>query len=181
MWNSFPGGLVTLPYYADTPSRLPWNQQSSASAAVLVTGGQKNKNASQFTAVIYSQHQTGSPLVPATSSGPLLHLLRVVSRSQHVARVRMDFKWSDNVNKQLKKITGKRLLITDGFYLLCCSFSFLLSFDAILMTCLFKIVVVWASDAPKPPPSRWPSLTRGIPLHIVVPQQKQNIGERFRY
>jgi hypothetical protein len=55
-------------------------------------GGQKDKNASQFTAVIYSQYQTGSPLVPATSSGPLLHLLRVVSRSQHVARVRIDFR-----------------------------------------------------------------------------------------
>lgn len=127
VWNSFPGGLVTLPYYTDTPSRLPWNQQQSTSMT-LATGGQRNKNASQFTAVIYSQQQAGSPLVPATSSGPLLHLLRVVSRSQHVAR----------------------------------------------------IVVVWASDSPKPPPSRWPSLTRGIPLHIVVPQQKQNIGERFR-
>ncbi|KZS12995.1 Exostosin-1, partial [Daphnia magna] len=127
VWNSFPGGLVTLPDYTDTPSRLPWNQQQSTSMT-LATGGQRNKNASQFTAVIYSQQQAGSPLVPATSSGPLLHLLRVVSRSQHVAR----------------------------------------------------IVVVWASDSPKPPPSRWPSLTRGIPLHIVVPQQKQNIGERFR-
>lgn len=86
VWNSFPGGLVTLPYYTDTPSRLPWNQQQSTSMT-LATGGQKNKNASQFTAVIYSQQQAGSPLVPATSSGPLLHLLRVVSRSQHVARV----------------------------------------------------------------------------------------------
>ena len=89
MWNSFPGGLVTLPDYTDSPSRLPWNRQQQSTLAVAHNGphGHKVKNDSQFTAVIYSQQQAGSPLVPATSSGPLLHLLRVVSRSQHVARV----------------------------------------------------------------------------------------------
>lgn len=88
VWNSFPGGLVTLPDYTDSPSRLPWNrQQSTRAAEVAVPHGHRVKNDSQFTAVIYSQQQAGSPLVPAPSSGPLLHLLRVVSRSQHVARV----------------------------------------------------------------------------------------------
>ncbi len=88
VWNSFPGGLVTLPDYTDSPSRLPWNRQQSIRAAeVAVPHGHRVKNDSQFTAVIYSQQQAGSPLVPAPSSGPLLHLLRIVSRSQHVARV----------------------------------------------------------------------------------------------
>jgi len=43
-----------------------------------------------------------------------------------------------------------------------------------------RIILLWASESPKPPPSRWSSLAQGVPLHIIVPQKKQNIGERFR-
>ena len=46
---------------------------------------------------------------------------------------------------------------------------------------IVQIIVLWASDTPKPPPSRWALLGQGVPLHIVVPQKKQNIGERFRF
>lgn len=113
VWNSFPGGLMTLPDYTDSPSRLPWNGQSTS---VTTSSGQSNN--SQFTAVIYSQQQAGSPLVPAATSGPLLHLLRVVSRSQHVARVR--FQIEVYVNKPLTDSAASRFnLILMAFPLDC--------------------------------------------------------------
>lgn len=100
VWNSFPGGLVTLPEYADSPSRLPWNhlrseqakqhhhhleaiESSSVNNTTVRVQSSSSQGQQQFTALIYAQQ----PMVGPTSSGPLLHLLRVVSRSQHVARV----------------------------------------------------------------------------------------------
>lgn len=76
---------MTLPDYSDSLLRLPWNHQSTS---MTTASSASQTNATKFTAVIYSQQQqTVSPLVPASTSGALLHLLRVVSRSQHVARV----------------------------------------------------------------------------------------------
>lgn len=102
VWNNFPGGLVTLPDFADSPTRLPWNQQQldrapqgrqeesvgeDAGGALLDQGSRQQLSAAgQFTALIYAQQ-----MVSPSSSGPLLHLLRVVSKSQHVARVRVAF------------------------------------------------------------------------------------------
>ena len=83
---------MTLPDYCDSPLRLPWNNaallqqqqhhqsQSPHSTESLVPS---YANMSQFTALIYAQQPDGSP----SSNGPLLHLMRVVSRSQHVQRV----------------------------------------------------------------------------------------------
>jgi len=112
VWNNFPGGLMTLDDYSDSLSQLPWQMQTT--------------NSSRFTALIYTEQP--NPLLPSSSGGTLLRLLKAIAKSSNVAR----------------------------------------------------IIVLWASDTPKPPPSRWALLGQGVPLHIVVPQKKQNIGERFR-
>lgn len=71
---------MTLPDHADSPSRLPWKRRPEPAPPANASAA--------FTAVIYAQQQSGGPLGPsAASSAPLVHLLRVVARSRHVARV----------------------------------------------------------------------------------------------
>jgi hypothetical protein len=123
VWNSFPGGLMTLSDYCDTPSQLPWNgaallQQQQQHQPLLPTGTlvPSFTNISQFTALIYAQQSDG----PSSSNGPLLHLLRVVSRSQHVQRVSQnsfskfkgtlaEFKYRRNCSKRQHKQIIKRV------------------------------------------------------------------------
>ena len=104
-WNSFPGGLMVLPDHVDSPGRLPWNKRRHPTplprslsdplpkpplVAPPPPVSVENNSSKSFTAVIYAQQQQISPLVPSasSSSGPLVHLLRVVAKSRHVARVR---------------------------------------------------------------------------------------------
>ena len=87
VWNSFPGGLLTLANFSDTPSSYPWAQRQrpvatrappAAEASTMTTTTQK------FTALIYAQQASG--FAPA-SNAVLLRLLRTVARSSHVSKV----------------------------------------------------------------------------------------------
>jgi len=71
VWNNFPGGLMTLDDYSDSLSQFPWQTQTT--------------NSSRFTALIYTE-QT-NPLLPSSSGGALLRLLKAIAKSSNVARV----------------------------------------------------------------------------------------------
>ncbi len=79
MWNSFPGGLVTLPEYADSPSRLPWNhlrseqakqhhhhleaiESSSVNNTTARVQSSSSQGQQQFTALIYAQQPITLPV-----------------------------------------------------------------------------------------------------------------------
>ena len=71
VWNNFPGGLMTLDDYSDSLSQLPWQMQTT--------------NSSRFTALIYTEQP--NPLLPSSSGGTLLRLLKAIAKSSNVARV----------------------------------------------------------------------------------------------
>ena len=80
VWNSFPGGLLTLANYSDVPAAYPWKHSPPPS------WNQISNPSPKFTALIYTQQASG--LTPGSGGGaPLLRLLRTVARSPHVAKV----------------------------------------------------------------------------------------------
>ncbi|KAK7871188.1 hypothetical protein R5R35_002423 [Gryllus longicercus] len=146
VWNSSPGGLLTLPSFSDSLRHFPFFL-----AALGASPGNR------FTAVIYVQlgvatpgaavgggggggggggaagaGAAGGPAVAAAAaaaaaaSSPLFRLVRSVARSQYVER----------------------------------------------------IVVLWASERPPPPRSRWPVLPAHVPLNVLH-QPAAGISRRF--
>lgn len=73
VWNTAPGGLVTLPDFSDAWRHYPFHL-----SALGATPGDA------FTAVIYSQ--LGAAAI-ASSTAPLYKLIRNVAKSSHVARI----------------------------------------------------------------------------------------------
>lgn len=73
VWNTAPGGLVTLPDFSDAWRHYPFHL-----SALGATPGDA------FTAVIYSQ--LGAAAI-ASSTAPLYKLIRNVAKSSHVSRV----------------------------------------------------------------------------------------------
>ncbi|KAJ1531647.1 hypothetical protein ONE63_000318 [Megalurothrips usitatus] len=136
-----PGGLVTLPRFADSWSRFPFYSErlggveGAAAGAAAVLAGEPPGAAltaalgERFTAVVYAGQLApparssgglggglgGAPQAAPTPAPALTRLLRNVGRSAYVSRV----------------------------------------------------VVLWSGDRPPPPRSRWPSLPGHVPLNVL--------------
>lgn len=82
-WNSVPGALVTLPWYADTRTAYPFWLGALGTMGGAIPGTSPR---GLFTALVYCQ--LGAPAHPAA---PLYRLIRNMARAKHIHRVSSSF------------------------------------------------------------------------------------------